>query len=124
MLHGAHHRGVHRGRHVGNRVAPGDRAVRECDQQPAGPLVLADHRHHVGRAAAEAERAAGHHRADGGEDEGDEGDHPPAAGRRGQAAGGGARAGPAALRELRDLKRPQENLKGAYHRRGPVTETD
>ncbi len=105
----------------GDRVhrAPAAGAVRQCDQQPAGPLVLSDHRHHVRRAAAETERAAGHHRADGGEDEGDEGDHPPAAGGRGQAAGGGAGAGPAAVRELGGFQRPEENLMGEHRRRRP-----
>lgn len=108
-----------------NRVhcAPAARAVRQCDQQPAGPRVLADHRHHVCRAAAETKRAAGHHCTDGGEDEGDEGDHPPAPGDRGQAAGGGAGAGPATVRKLGSFKRPEENLMGEHRRRRPVTET-
>ena len=98
----------------GDRVrrAPGARAVRQRDQQPAGPLVLSDHRHHVRRAAAETQRAAGHHRSDGGEDEGDEGDHPPAAGGRSQAAGGGAGARPAAVRKLCGFQRPEENVSG------------
>lgn len=127
MLHraGRRRRRTDRRRLIGrNRVhrAPAAGAVRQCDQQPARPLVLADHRHHVRRAAAETERAAGHHRTDGGEDEGDEGDHPSAPGGRSQAAGGGAGAGPTALRKLCGFQRPEENLMG-YHRRRPVTET-
>lgn len=64
-----------------------------------GSLVLAHHRHNVCGTASEAERAAGHNRADGDQNEGDEEHHPTAAGQRGTTAGGAARAGPPDLRQ-------------------------
>lgn len=62
-----------------------------------GSLLLALLHYHLRGAAEEAQRAEGHYRADGGEDQGDERHHPAAEGQRSDPAGGAEEQGEVTL---------------------------